>query len=230
MTKSQGRPFSMKALCLVLPLILGVLFPVLDKWLDNKKYIFTTKAIEEIARLSIVPGRTPSQRMANVTAEMRKRYGDLIMEEDWIMMRAGGWMGAFKLLYASVTEYVLLFGTAMETSGHSGRYWANITDTIIAGEFTQWLDGTVEPIVHHEGVTVPHDKWEATGVRWAGATGATGATGGTWMLEHYRGMLPTSLPFALADSLISAQDFYSVGKSLWVYGKHVVKNLLAGRI
>lgn len=35
----------------------------------------------------------------------------------------GGWMGAFKLLHASLHEYVLLFGSAVPTTGHSGRYW-----------------------------------------------------------------------------------------------------------
>lgn len=29
-------------------------------------------------------------------------------------------MGSFYLLHASLTEYVLIFGTAVETSGHSG--------------------------------------------------------------------------------------------------------------
>jgi hypothetical protein len=42
-------------------------------------------------------------------------------------------MGSFKLLYASTTEYVLLFGTGVPTSGHSGRYWGHITDTLITG-------------------------------------------------------------------------------------------------
>lgn len=31
-------------------------------------------------------------------------------------------MGSFCLLHASLTEYVLFFGTAINTSGHSGLY------------------------------------------------------------------------------------------------------------
>ena len=37
-----------------------------------------------------------------------------------IVSLTGGWMGSFYLLHASLTEYVLFFGTAVDTSGHSG--------------------------------------------------------------------------------------------------------------
>ena len=45
---------------------------------------------------------------------------------DWVIHMCaivspiGGWMGSFYLLHASLTEYVLFFGTAIDTSGHSG--------------------------------------------------------------------------------------------------------------
>ena len=35
-------------------------------------------------------------------------------------------MGAYCLLYSSLSEYVLLFGTPIGSGGHSGRYWAHI--------------------------------------------------------------------------------------------------------
>lgn len=132
-----------------------------------------------------------------------------------------GWMGAFKLVYASLTEYVLLFGTAMPTSGHSGRYWGDITDTLISGEFTQWLEGETAPHIHKPGATVPHPAWTASGVHWVG---------GTWMLEHMHGLIPTALPFAFSDGIFSSQDFYSLAKSTWIYAKHVTRSLMAGRI
>ena len=40
---------------------------------------------------------------------------------EWIFVNCGGWMGAMKVLHASATEYVLFFGTAIDTSGHSGE-------------------------------------------------------------------------------------------------------------
>lgn len=38
-----------------------------------------------------------------------------------------------------------------------------------------------------------------------------------WMLEYARGMLPLSLPFGLADSLLSTLDFKTVVRTLAVY-------------
>lgn len=38
-----------------------------------------------------------------------------------MFVNAGGWMGSMCLLHASLTEYLLLFGTAVDTGGHSGN-------------------------------------------------------------------------------------------------------------
>ena len=72
---------------------------------------------------------------ANITQTLAARHPNAIMdvEPEWIFINAGGWMGSFALVYASFSEYVLLFGTAVPTSGHSGRYWAHIEDTLLTG-------------------------------------------------------------------------------------------------
>lgn len=42
-------------------------------------------------------------------------------KREWIFINCGGWMGSFQVLHASITEYVILFGTAIHTSGNSGK-------------------------------------------------------------------------------------------------------------
>jgi len=59
----------------------------------------------------------------NVHQDFLKQYpGHVLSPESspWLFMNAGGWMGAMRILHASVTEYVILFGTGINTSGNSG--------------------------------------------------------------------------------------------------------------
>ena len=55
---------------------------------------------------------------------LREDYGDHILPPEhtrWIFVNCGGWMGAMYILHASMTEYVMFFGTGIDTSGHSGN-------------------------------------------------------------------------------------------------------------
>lgn len=61
---------------------------------------------------------------SKIIVELRKKHpGHILADEDlqWVFVNAGGWMGSMCLLHASLTEYVLLFGTAVDTGGHSGK-------------------------------------------------------------------------------------------------------------
>lgn len=57
------------------------------------------------------------------TCNQTRYPGHILRDEDlqWVFVNAGGWMGAMCLLHASLTEYLLLFGTAVDTGGHSGE-------------------------------------------------------------------------------------------------------------
>jgi C-8 sterol isomerase len=52
---------------------------------------------------------------------------------------------------------------------------------------------------------------------------------GAWMLEYGRGPVPTALPFALSGAATSL-DARTVVKTMWLYGRLVVKELAHGKI
>ena len=84
----------------------------------------------------------------------------------------------------------------------------------------EWSEGAVEAVSYAPGDTIIHERFAATGVQWGG---------GTWMLEHGLGFIPTTLPFALGDTLLSAQDFFAAYRMLAVYARLVSASALAGR-
>ncbi|KAM6985826.1 sigma non-opioid intracellular receptor 1 [Aplochiton taeniatus] len=183
----------------------------IKQWMASKQYVFNK---EDVARLAKrYAGQDHEQAFAKVVVELRKKYpGHILPDEDlqWVFVNAGGWMGSMCLLHASLTEYVLLFGTAVDTGGHSGRYWAEISDTIISGTFRQWKEGTTKSEMYYPGDTIVHPVGEATSVQWSA---------GTWMVEYGRGFIPSTLGFALADTLFSTQDLLTMFYTVRVYAK-----------
>nr|XP_023664393.1 sigma non-opioid intracellular receptor 1 [Paramormyrops kingsleyae] len=199
---------------LKLALTLGVLVLVvqyLRYWMESKQYVFNKEDVAKLAKQ--YAGQDPDQAFSKVVVELRRKYpGHILPDEDlqWVFVNAGGWMGSMCLLHASLTEYVLLFGTAVDTSGHSGRYWAEISDTVISGTFRQWKEGTTKSEMYYPGDTILHAAGDATSVQWSA---------GTWMVEYGRGFIPSTMGFALADTVFSTQDFLTFFYTVRVYVK-----------
>eukprot|EP00064_Thunnus_orientalis_P010681 superscaffoldBa00001473_g10707 len=74
----------------------------------------------------------------------------------------------------------------------------------------QWKEGTTKSELYYPGDTIIHSVGEATSVQW---------TAGTWMVEYGRGFIPSTLGFALADTLFSTQDFLTMFYTVQVYVK-----------
>ncbi|XP_044513190.1 sigma non-opioid intracellular receptor 1 isoform X1 [Gracilinanus agilis] len=128
----------------------AVLLQGIRIWLNSKRFVFQREEIAQLARQ--YAGLDHELAFSRLIVELRRLHpGHILADEElqWVFVNAGGWMGSMCLLHASLSEYVLLFGTAIDTGGHSGRYWAEISDTIISGTFRQWREGTTKSEVYY---------------------------------------------------------------------------------
>ncbi len=140
----------------------------------------------------------------------------------WVLNNAGGAMGQITLIHASISEYILFFGTPIGTEGHSGRYPTTVWDFMIQGEVWTYLEGGFERSVSKPGINaMALPRGSAKGYR---------AFEDSWMLEYARGPIPLMLPFGLWDSLFSTLDFVSLAKTVWHYGSLAAEQTLKGKI
>jgi C-8 sterol isomerase len=109
----------------VLVAVLAVLYGGIG-W--EHQFAFKPSDMQSIARAAIEKSTSASPtQSANATLTvafvldgLREKYGDLIFENPpWMLNNAGGAMGAMQVLHFSLSEYVIIFGTAVGTEGHT---------------------------------------------------------------------------------------------------------------
>jgi C-8 sterol isomerase len=178
------------------------------------RYIFDPEVIHECA-LQGVGVRKPE--MFDVIARgIEKRYpGHIVHDQPWIYSIAGGAMIQMKLYFASLWEYVMIWGTPIGSEGHSGRHRVSFWDTVIDGETWYFAEGQFEKRIYTPGDRIFVGKGQACGMNF---------TDGVWAVEYARGPLMLSLPFGLADELLSALDFMAAAQTISLYtyliGRH----------
>ena len=183
-------------------------------------WIFDPQVLQQIVRDSL--GHPLDKMIARITGQLRERYpGHIQAHPEWVLNNAGGAMGQMLLLHASLTEYVIIFGSPVGTEGHSGRFHADDYFCILDGEQWAYDEGQLERSVYRPGDLHLMPRGTARGYRFPDRC---------YALEYARGNIPLMLPFGLADSFTSTMDAKTVWKTLKVYAKCVTSELLQGKI
>ncbi len=184
-------------------------------------YVFDPKVLGECAKLGV--GRPVEEAMDTITAALVERYGAHVYAgpRRWILNNAGGAMGQLTLLHASLSEYLIFFGSPIGTEGHSGRYSTEVYDWVFDGQMWCYLEGETQRTLYDPGTTAYLGADRVKGYR---------IPDHAWMLEYSRGTIPSMLPFGLADSFLSTLDFKTVGRTFFDYGRLTVGSLLRGKI
>lgn len=215
-----------------LPALFGIfalLAPVLRYGKDHilpAGYIFDQAELQTIVQTTLAehPGANNTAIFTALGDKFSARYGPYVKDlnfEDWHFSNAGGAMGTFFILHASFTEYLIIFGTAVGTEGHSGHHLADDYFIILSGQQTAAFATQHEPTVYLPGDV--HHMPYAQAQQYA-------MPAGSFALELAQGYIPTMLVFGFADSIFSTTDPFS----LWYQIKFTVismtKNLLLGKI
>jgi C-8 sterol isomerase len=182
---------------LALGAILGVLTTLmytLDSHLE-KFYIFTPSGLHALSQEAIsLHGNDTASVVSHIVSSLSITHGPHInLDEEWIFNNAGGAMGAMYIIHASITEYLIIFGTAIGTEGHTGRHTADDYFHILKGEQLAYrpAKGIYEAERYPQGSVHHLTRGDVKQYKMEGECFA---------LEYARGWIPPMLGFGYADS------------------------------
>jgi C-8 sterol isomerase len=186
-----------------------------------------------------------------IVAELYEKYPSYVnLDREWVFNNAGGAMGAMFLIHASkqaikpglqastsntdiiiywesilmftgITEYLIIFGSAVGTEGHCGRHTADDYFYILTGTQETFVAGEYEPRVYPPGSVHFHARGDVKQYKMPKACFA---------LEYARGWIPPMLFFGFADTFSSTLDFPTLYHTIRITGREMIGNLIRGKL
>ncbi|RSL53353.1 C-8 sterol isomerase [Fusarium sp. AF-6] len=224
MPKSQPQSGGISRLLGILGLLTALLasvFYVLEQNLD-KFYIFDLEHLDDVSKRALAEHGNNTRAVVEyiVTELNEKTPAHVNLNEEWVFNNAGGAMGAMYIIHASVTEYLIVFGTAIGTEGHTGRHTADDYFHILSGTQLAYVPGSYEPEVYPPGSIHHLHRGDVKQYK---------MPEGCFALEYARGWIPPMLFFGFADGLSSTLDFPTLWHTTRITGREMISNLLKGK-
>mmetsp|Transcript_914 Transcript_914/g.1985 ORF Transcript_914/g.1985 Transcript_914/m.1985 type:complete len:220 (-) Transcript_914:4069-4728(-) len=190
------------------------------------QHVFDPQELQRIARTAISESQNNSvDDVITATVEaLYAEYGPHLLPPggEWILNNAGGAMGAMLVLHCSLSEYVIIFGSAVGTEGHTGRFpLADDYFTILFGEQWAFAPGSFQKEVYRPGDQHFLPRGTAKAYRMPDSCFA---------LEYARGNIPSMLPFGFADSFSSTFDAPSLWKTILISVRGIASSLMRWKI
>ncbi|KAI6860890.1 C-8 sterol [Hortaea werneckii] len=221
--RKPSQQYLLNAAVLVVAIIFGAK-QFEPSYLDSL-YIFDPKQLHDLSLKAIDQhGNDTRAIVDSIVGDLSadpKLANHVNLQEEWIFNNAGGAMGAMYIIHASITEYLIIFGTAIGTEGHTGRHTADDYFNILHGVQYAYAPGSFEPEVYPQG-SVHHLK--------RGEVKQYSMREACFALEYARGWIPPMLGFGYADTFSSTLDFPTLWATTRVTGSQMIGNLLKGKV
>ncbi|EMR63652.1 Squalene epoxidase [Eutypa lata] len=210
-------------------ILIGILSPIvylIEKNLE-KFYFLDLEHLQDLTQRAINSYPNDTTAIVNyIVTELHEKHPNYINPkhddpEEWFFNNAGGAMGGMYIIHASITEYLIIFGTAVGTEGHTGRHTADDYFHILTGEQWAYTPGDYQPEVFPPG-SIHHLR--------RGTVKQYKMPEGCFALEYARGWIPPMLFFGFADGLFSTLDFPTLYRTVAITGREMIGNLLLAKI
>ncbi|CAA7269326.1 unnamed protein product [Cyclocybe aegerita] len=199
------------------------------RWLDHIKhrwYVFDPELLHELAQsaVSTYPNN-PRGMITHIVTNLTETYPAtqilLNTDKEWVFNNAGGAMGAMYIIHASITEYLIIFGTPLGTEGHSGLHTADDYFYILVGEEWALRPGSLEMERYTPGTVNLMQR---------GVVKQYKMHEGCFALEYARGWIPLMLPFGFLDTFTSTLDFPTLYNTVRITAREMLGNLFIAKI
>ncbi|KAJ3878789.1 ERG2/sigma1 receptor-like protein [Lentinula edodes] len=211
---------------LALGLVLVSMCLLLDA-IKHRWYVLDPSSLHELAQAAIASSPDDTAGMIeHIVSNLTATYPSSTIalntkSSEWVFNNAGGAMGAMYIIHASITEYLIIFGTPLGTEGHTGLHTADDYFNILVGEQWAFSPGQLEMERYPAGSV--HHLPRGTAKQYKMHKGC-------FALEYARGWIPLMLPFGFADTLTSTLDIPTLYHTIRVTGREILRNLFIGKI